>query len=83
MSKYYSKNQKTRREKIGFYTAFAICLIAVCMAVYSTYTTVHSPESASGLTFTVIHTLCELSAGTCTDGASDNGSGYSPSLYLI
>ena len=46
MSKYYSKNQKTRREKIGFYTAFAICLIAVCMAVYSTYTTVRSPESA-------------------------------------
>lgn len=40
MSRYYSKNAKSRRERIGFYTAFAICLIAVCMAVYSTYNTV-------------------------------------------
>ena len=45
MSKYYSKTQKTRREKIGFYTAFAICLIAVCMAVYSTYTTIRDPKT--------------------------------------
>ena len=40
MSRYYNKNAKSRRERIGFYTAFAICLIAVCMAVYSTYNTV-------------------------------------------
>ncbi len=43
MSKHYSGNsrkRKNRREKIGFYTAFSICLIAVCMAVYSTYNTV-------------------------------------------
>lgn len=43
MSEHYSgerRKRKTRREKIGFYTAFSICLIAVCMAVYSTYNTV-------------------------------------------
>lgn len=43
MSKYYNgehRKRKNRREKIGFYTAFSICLIAVCMAVYSTYNTV-------------------------------------------
>lgn len=43
MSKHYSgdsRKRKNRREKIGFYTAFSICLIAVCMAVYSTYNTV-------------------------------------------
>lgn len=40
MSHYYSKKRKNRRERIGFYTAFSICLIAVCMAVYSTYHTV-------------------------------------------
>lgn len=45
MSHYYSKPQKSRREKIGFYTAFAICLVAVCMAVYSTYNTVSQPQS--------------------------------------
>lgn len=42
MSKTNTSNQKSRREKIGFYTALSICLIAVCMAVYSTYSTVSS-----------------------------------------
>ena len=40
MSKYYSNSKKSRRERIGFYTALTICLIAICMAVYSTYSTV-------------------------------------------
>lgn len=43
MSRYYNTgrhNRKSLKEKIGFYTAFSICLIAVCMAVYSTYNTV-------------------------------------------
>ncbi len=56
MSKHYSgerRKRKNRREKIGFYTAFSICLIAVCMAVYSTYNTVTNsanqkiPQSSS------------------------------------
>ena len=45
MSEHYSgerRKRKTRREKIGFYTAFSICLIAVCMAVFSTYNTVNN-----------------------------------------
>ncbi|MCD8026106.1 MAG: M23 family metallopeptidase [Clostridiales bacterium] len=43
MGDYYNRNnrkkKRSRREKIGFYTAFSICLIAVAMAVYSTYNT--------------------------------------------
>lgn len=43
MSDYYNRNRngkkRSRREKIGFYTAFSICLVAVCMAIYSTYNT--------------------------------------------
>ena len=43
MSDYYNSNRgrkkRSRREKIGFYTAFSICLIAVSMAIYSTYNT--------------------------------------------
>ena len=42
MSRTNTTNSKSRREKIGFYTALSICLIAVCMAVYSTYSTVSS-----------------------------------------
>ena len=48
MSDYYNKNnrrkKRSRREKIGFYTAFSICLVAVCMAVYSTYNTISNPS---------------------------------------
>ena len=47
MSHYESKTQKTRREKIGFYTALSICLIAICMAVYSTYSTVTEPKKTA------------------------------------
>lgn len=42
MSKYYESYNKGkgRRERIGFYAAFVICLAAIIMAVYSTYNTV-------------------------------------------
>lgn len=47
MSDYYNRNngrkKRSRREKIGFYTAFSICLIAVSMAIYSTYNTMSAP----------------------------------------
>ncbi len=46
MSRYVTSQQKSRREKIGFYTAFSICLIAVCMAVYSTYNSVTGQKTA-------------------------------------
>ncbi len=52
MSRYEYKTEKTRREKIGFYTAFSICLIAVCMAVYSTYTTVKTPRRSTAASVT-------------------------------
>ena len=47
MSKYYEDKNRNRRprSKIGFYAAFAICLVAVCMAVYSTYNTVVNPTA--------------------------------------
>lgn len=32
------RKRKSKREKVGFYVAFAICIVAVGMAVYSTYT---------------------------------------------
>ena len=58
MSDYYNNKgrskRRTRREKIGFYTAFSICLIAVCMAVYSTYNTISTTkEREAAITGTV------------------------------
>lgn len=51
MSDYYNRNRgrkkRSRREKIGFYTAFSICLIAVSMAIYSTYNTMSVPQKAT------------------------------------
>ena len=40
MSENNSRKKKSRYEKAGFYTALSICLIAVTMAVYSTYNTI-------------------------------------------
>lgn len=48
MSDYYNKNnrrkKRSRSEKIGFYTALSICMIAICMAVYSTYNTLTTSD---------------------------------------
>lgn len=48
MSDYYNKNyrrkKRSRSEKIGFYTALSICMIAICMAVYSTYNTLKTSD---------------------------------------
>lgn len=44
---YYKKNRRKKRshgEKIGFYTALSICMIAICMAVYSTYNTLSTSD---------------------------------------
>ena len=50
MSDYYNRKRgnkkRSRREKIGFYTAFSICLIAVSMAIYSTYNTMSVPSDS-------------------------------------
>ncbi len=53
MSRYYKSGRHTKkslREKIGFYTAFSICLIAVAMAVYSTYNTVSRKSAVTPVT---------------------------------
>ena len=47
MSRYSSNNTKSRRERIGFYTALTICLVAICMAVYSTYSSVTEVKNAA------------------------------------
>lgn len=38
MSIYNRKPPRSKREKIGFYTALSVCVIAIGMAAYSTYT---------------------------------------------
>ena len=42
----YRRKYRSRNEKIGFYTALSICLIAICMAVYSTYNTLSSSDTS-------------------------------------
>lgn len=38
MNRYSDKPPRSKREKAGFYTALSVCVIAVGMAAYSTYT---------------------------------------------
>ncbi len=41
----YQKNKKSRKEKIGFLTAFSICLVAVGLALWSTYSSIGGFEN--------------------------------------
>lgn len=41
----YQKNKKSRKEKIGFFTAFSICLVAVGLALWSTYSSIGGFEN--------------------------------------
>lgn len=43
----YRRKHRSRNEKIGFYTALSICLIAICMAVYSTYNTLSNSNTTT------------------------------------
>lgn len=45
MSENNGRKKRSRYEKAGFYTALSICLIAVTMAVYSTYNTISGTKS--------------------------------------
>lgn len=47
------KRKRSTKERVGFYTALSICLAAVGMAAYSTYTNLSSDYSASENTSTV------------------------------
>lgn len=41
----YHKNKKTRKEKVGFFTAFSVCIIAVALALWSTYASIGGFEN--------------------------------------
>jgi len=48
MRKYsYKKDKKSRKEKIGFFTAFSVCLIAVGLALWSTYSSIGGFENSN------------------------------------
>lgn len=36
----YQRNKKSRKEKIGFFTAFSVCIVAVALALWSTYASI-------------------------------------------
>ena len=37
LSRYYEKKKRSKKERVGFYTALSLCMVAVGMAAYSTY----------------------------------------------
>ncbi len=53
----YKKDKKSRKEKIGFLTAFSICLVAVALALWSTYASIGDFENSNVTEPTYIATL--------------------------
>lgn len=43
----YQKNKKSNKEKIGFFTAFSVCLVAVGLALWSTYSSIGGFENSN------------------------------------
>lgn len=43
----YQKDKKSRKEKIGFFTAFSVCLVAVGLALWSTYSSIGGFENSN------------------------------------
>ncbi len=43
----YKNNKKSRKEKIGFLTAFSICIVAVGLALWSTYSSIGGFENSN------------------------------------
>ena len=43
----YEKSKNSRKEKIGFFTAFSVCLVAVGLALWSTYSSIGGFEDAN------------------------------------
>lgn len=64
--KHNSKTKHKTYEKIGFYTALSICVIAIGMAVFSTYTTVLSAKT---------NTLSQIETTTYVQQVNENVSG--------
>ncbi len=53
----YKKDKKSRKEKIGFLTAFSICLVAVGLALWSTYASIGDFENSNVTEPTYMATL--------------------------
>ena len=49
-----NRKKKSRYERIGFYTSLSICLIAVSMAVYSTYSNISETDPAKKVVETTV-----------------------------
>lgn len=81
MSDYYNnhnrqKKKRNRYEKIGFYTAFSICLVAVAMAVFSTYMTIKESEPKAETQSTLIATGVNNNVTGITEEATEQTSAF-------
>lgn len=81
MSDYYNdrnrrKKKKSTQEKIGFYTAFSICLVAVAMAVFSTYLTIKGADRTGETEPTVIASGVNNNVTGVTEEPSSTSADY-------
>ena len=58
----YQKNKKSRKEKIGFFTAFSICIVAVAMALWSSFASIGGYDNANINETTYTATLTQTEA---------------------
>ena len=58
----YQKNKKSRKEKIGFFTAFSICIVAVAMALWSSFASIGGYDNANVTETTYTATLMQTEA---------------------
>lgn len=58
----YQKNKKSRKEKIGFFTAFSICIVAVAMALWSSFASIGGYDNANVTEATYTATLTQTEA---------------------
>lgn len=53
----YQRNKKSRKEKIGFFTAFSVCIVAVALALWSTYASIGGFDNSNVTEATYIATM--------------------------
>ncbi|MGN0452846.1 MAG: peptidoglycan DD-metalloendopeptidase family protein [Ruminococcus sp.] len=53
----YKRNQKSRKEKIGFFTAFSICIVAIGLALWSTFASIGGFEKRNVTEATYVATF--------------------------
>ncbi len=56
----YQKNKKSRKEKIGFFTAFSVCIVAVALALWSTYASIGGFDNQNVTEPTYIATMAPV-----------------------